>query len=163
MKLACLKTFPAEFFRWALESGQQTAESLNYVRSIPILSSRSKATGGTASAAETDGKPRFSEHGRAASPRALLDFRPVFRNRAAMAWIAGYTFHAWEMAGLRAWGVTFLTLTAAQAGAPAWFPAPTILFTIAGFAGIAVSILGNEMSQHFGRTAASATTATITS
>jgi predicted MFS family arabinose efflux permease len=91
------------------------------------------------------------EHARTASPRALLDFRPVFRNRAAMAWIAGYTFHAWEMAGLRAWGVTFLTLTAAQAGAPAWFPAPTTLFTIAGFAGIAVSILGNEVSQKWGR------------
>lgn len=90
-------------------------------------------------------------HAKTASPRALLDFRPVFRNRAAMAWIAGYTFHTWEMAGLRAWGVTFLTLVAAQAGAPAWFPTPTVLFTIAGFVGIAVSILGNEMSQRFGR------------
>jgi len=86
-----------------------------------------------------------------ASPRALLDFRPVFRNRAAVAWIAGYTFHTWEMAGLRAWGVTFLTLVTAQAGVPAWFPTPTVLFTIAGFVGIAVSILGNEMSQRFGR------------
>jgi MFS family permease len=88
---------------------------------------------------------------KAASPRALLDFRPVFRNRAAMAWIAGYTFHTWEMAGLRAWGVTFLTLVAAQAGAPAWFPTPTVLFTMAGFVGIAVSIFGNELSQRFGR------------
>ena len=85
------------------------------------------------------------------SPRALLDFRPVFRNRAAMAWIAGYTFHTWEMAGLRAWGVTFLTLVAAQADAPAWFPAPTVLFTFAGFVGIVVSVLGNEISQRFGR------------
>jgi predicted MFS family arabinose efflux permease len=90
-------------------------------------------------------------HSRSSSSRALLDFRPVFRNRAAMAWIAGYTFHAWEMAGLRAWGVTFLTLAVAQAGAPSWFLSPTILFTIAGFAGIAVSILGNEMSQCMGR------------
>ena len=90
-------------------------------------------------------------HAKKASPRALLDFRPVFRNRAVMAWIAGYTFHTWEMAGLRAWGVTFLTLVAARAGAPAWFPTPTVLFTIAGFVGIAVSILGNEMSQRFGR------------
>lgn len=90
-------------------------------------------------------------HAKGSSPRALLDFRPVFRNRAAMAWIAGYTFHAWEMAGLRAWGVTFLTLAAAQAGAPPWFPSPTILFTIAGLAGIAVSILGNELSQRLGR------------
>jgi MFS family permease len=87
----------------------------------------------------------------AASPRSLLDFRPVFRNRAAMAWIAGYTFHTWEMAGLRAWGVTFLTLVVAQAGAPAWFPMPAVLFTIAGFVGIVVSVLGNEMSQRFGR------------
>ena len=59
-----------------------------------------------------------------------------------MAWIAGYTFHTWEMAGLRAWGVTFLTLTAAQAGAPQWLPTPTVLFTIAGLVGVAVSIFG---------------------
>jgi MFS family permease len=90
-------------------------------------------------------------HARSTSPRALLDFRPVFRNRAAMAWIAGYTFHTWEMAGLRAWGVTFLTLAAVEAGAPAWLPTPTVLFTLAGFAGIAVSVSGNEMSQRFGR------------
>jgi predicted MFS family arabinose efflux permease len=90
-------------------------------------------------------------HTKSASPRALLDFRPVFRNRAAMAWIAGYTFHTWEMAGLRAWGVTFLTLAAAEAGAPAWLPSPTVLFTLAGFAGIVVSVSGNEMSQRFGR------------
>ena len=42
------------------------------------------------------------------APRRLLDFRPVLRNRAAMAWIAGYTVHTWELAALRAWGVTFL-------------------------------------------------------
>jgi MFS family permease len=90
-------------------------------------------------------------HANAASPRTLLDFRPVFRNRAAMAWIAGYTFHTWEMAGLRAWGVTFLALAATKASVPAWVPAPTVLFTLAGFVGIVVSILGNEMSQRFGR------------
>jgi MFS family permease len=94
---------------------------------------------------------RPAAHAKHADPPALLDFRPVFRNRAAMAWIAGYTFHTWEMAGLRAWGVTFLTLTAAQAGAPRWLPTPTVLFTIAGMVGIAVSIFGNEMSQRFGR------------
>lgn len=95
------------------------------------------------------GKP--PEHSKSSSPRALLDFRPVFRNRAVMAWIAGYTFHTWEMAGLRAWGVTFLTLAAAHGVAPVWLPAPTVLFTIAGFVGIAVSIMGNELSQRLGR------------
>ena len=82
---------------------------------------------------------------------ALLDFRPVFRNRAAMAWIAGYTVHTWELAALRAWGVTFLTATAARLGAPTWIPGATVLFTAAGFVGIVVSITGNETAQKHGR------------
>jgi len=66
------------------------------------------------------------KHAAASNPRALLDFRPVLRNRRAMAWIAGYTVHTWEMAAVRAWGVTFLTVAAAQAGAPSWLPAPAL-------------------------------------
>ncbi len=91
------------------------------------------------------------KHAASSDPRALLDFRPVFRNKRAMAWIAGYTVHTWEMAALRAWGVTFLAVTAAQVGAPAWLPAPASLLTIAGFIGIAVSITGNETAQRYGR------------
>ncbi len=87
----------------------------------------------------------------AVSTHALLDFRPVFRNRAAMAWIAGYTVHTWELAALRAWGVTFLTATAARQGAPDWMPGATVLFTAAGFVGIVVSITGNETAQKHGR------------
>ena len=87
----------------------------------------------------------------APAPRALLDFRPVFRNRAAMGWIAGYTVHTWELAALRAWGVTFLAATIARQGAPAWLPDPTLLFTLAGLAGIVVSITGNELAQRIGR------------
>ncbi|MCC7046516.1 MAG: MFS transporter [Alphaproteobacteria bacterium] len=84
-------------------------------------------------------------------PRALLDFRPVLRNRRAVAWIAGYTVHTWEMAALRAWAVTFLAATAARTGAPGWWPDPTVLFTAAGLAGIAASVLGNETAQRAGR------------
>lgn len=87
----------------------------------------------------------------AAAPGALLDFRPVFRNRAAMAWIAGYTVHTWELAALRAWGVTFLTAVIARQGAPDWLPGPSVLFTAAGLLGIAVSITGNETAQRLGR------------
>jgi MFS family permease len=86
-----------------------------------------------------------------ASPRRLLDFRPVLRNRAAMGWIIGYTVHTWELAALRAWGVTFLAAAAATNGVPYWFPEPTTLFTLAGLAGIAVSISGNETAQRWGR------------
>ena len=84
-------------------------------------------------------------------PSALLDFRPVLRNRAAMAWIAGYTVHTWELAALRAWGVTFLTAALARLGAPAWLPGPTVLFTAAGLVGIACSVSGNEAAQQLGR------------
>ena len=83
--------------------------------------------------------------------RRLLDFRPVLRNRAVMAWIAGYTVHTWELAALRAWGVTFLAAVGVRQGAPAWLPDPTLLFTVAGLAGIAVSVSGNESAQRWGR------------
>jgi MFS family permease len=81
----------------------------------------------------------------------LFDFRPVFRNRRAMAWIVGYTVHTWELAALRAWAVTFLTATAVRVGAPAWMPNPAVLFTLAGLAGVAVSVTGNETAQRYGR------------
>lgn len=87
----------------------------------------------------------------AAPPSALLDFRPVIRNRAAMAWIAGYTAHTWELGALRAWGVTFLVAVIASQGAPAWLPGPNLLFTAAGLAGVAFSVWGNETTRRFGR------------
>jgi MFS family permease len=83
--------------------------------------------------------------------RGLLDYRPVLRNRPAMAWIAGYTVHTWEMAVVRAWGVTFFATAIAWNGAPAWLPDPTTLFTVAGLVGVAISITGNESAQRWGR------------
>ncbi|MBS0641323.1 MAG: MFS transporter [Proteobacteria bacterium] len=89
---------------------------------------------------------------RQAAPKGrLLDFRPVLRNRRAMAWIAGYTVHTWELAAVRAWAVTFLAATFARLGAPAWMPGPAVIFTLIGLASIAVSISGNETAQRFGR------------
>jgi MFS family permease len=88
---------------------------------------------------------------RAASPAALLDFRPVFRNRSAMAWIAGYTVHTWELGALRAWGVTFLAAAIAAHGTPEWLLGPSLLFTVAGLVGVAVSVTGNEATRLLGR------------
>ncbi len=84
-------------------------------------------------------------------PAGLLDFRGVLRNRAAMAWITGYAVHTWELAVLRAWGVTFLAAAIALHGAPAWLPGANVLFTLAGLVGIAVSLTGNELSVRLGR------------
>ena len=75
----------------------------------------------------------------------------MLRNRAAVGWIVGYTIHTWELSALRAWGVTFLAAVWASQGAPSWLPDPTVLFTVAGFAGIAFSITGNETAQRWGR------------
>ncbi len=68
-----------------------------------------------------------------------------------MAWIVGYTVHTWELAALRAWAVTFLTVTATRLGAVAWMPNPAVLFTLAGLAGVVVSVTGNETAQRYGR------------
>ncbi len=87
----------------------------------------------------------------APSGRRLLDFRPVLRNRRAMAWVVGYGVHTWELTALRAWAVTFLAVTGARLGTPAWLPDPTVLFTLIGLACIAVSITGNELAQRLGR------------
>src|SRR5262245_24915061 len=39
---------------------------------------------------------------------ALFDFRPVLRNRSALAYAVAYCAHTWEMNALRGWGVAFL-------------------------------------------------------
>lgn len=82
-----------------------------------------------------------------AAPRRLFDFRPVFRNRRAMGWIAGYAVHTWEMAAVRAWGVTFLAATFADGAGPG----PTFVFTVAGIVGILCSLAGNEAAIRLGR------------
>ena len=48
-------------------------------------------------------------------PTALLDFRPVLRNRAAMAYALTYCVHTWEMSVLRGWIVAFLAYVALTA------------------------------------------------
>ena len=88
---------------------------------------------------------------KSAARRGLLDFRPVFANRRAMAWIAGYTVHTLEMAVLRAWAVAFLTASFLINAPPAWLPGPTVLFTLAGLVGIASSLVGNRLAESLGR------------
>ncbi len=88
---------------------------------------------------------------KSAARRGLLDFRPVFANRRAMAWIAGYTVHTLEMAVLRAWAVAFLTASFVIQAPPEWLPGPTVLFTLAGLVGIATSLSGNWLAESLGR------------
>ena len=83
--------------------------------------------------------------------RALLDFRPVFRNRSAMAYALSYAVHTWEMNVLRGWAVTFLSYTALSFKGEANLIAPTTIATAMGLIGTWASVIGNEMSIRFGR------------
>jgi MFS family permease len=88
----------------------------------------------------------------AAGPRgALLDFRPVLRNRSALAYSIAYGVHTWEMSALRAWVVTFLAFVAARAPG-AWIPlAPATIASVMGLVGVWASVWGNELAIRWGR------------
>lgn len=91
---------------------------------------------------------------REAPPReeGLFDFRPVLRNRTALAYTLGYAAHIWELFGFRAWLVAFLVFVFAQQPALAAGPwTPTQVATVLLLLGMPASILGNEIATAFGR------------
>ncbi len=81
---------------------------------------------------------------------ALLDFRPVLRNRTALGYILGYGAHCFELYGMRTWIVAFWGFVAARAGGSAPFDAITVsvVFTVLS---LPASILGNEAALKYGR------------
>ena len=81
----------------------------------------------------------------------LFDFRPVFRNRSAMAYALAYCIHTLEMNALRGWGVAFLAFVAARAGTGETLLSPTVVLTALGLIGTAASVLGNEAAIRWGR------------
>ncbi len=94
--------------------------------------------------------PRWTAPDRAPAT-ALLDFRPVLGNRAAMGYILGYAAHCWELFGFRAWLVTFLTFSASFAAMPASGSALATIAAVMLVLGLPASILGNEVAMRFGR------------
>jgi MFS family permease len=82
------------------------------------------------------------------APRGhLLDFRPVFRNRAATGYVLGYAAHCYELFGMRSWLVAFLAFSATLQPVesplpwgPAWIAAAVTPL------GILSSIMGNEIA-----------------
>jgi MFS family permease len=88
----------------------------------------------------------------AAGPHgALLDFRPILRNRSALAYSIAYCVHTWEMSALRGWVVAFLTSVAARTPG-AWLPlAPATVASVMGLLGVWASVWGNEVAIRFGR------------
>ncbi len=97
--------------------------------------------------------PRSEAHHLAAPETALLDFRPVVRNRRAFAYVLAYSAHNWELFAFRSWIVTFLvysqSLQAEGATGLTW--SATALAALIGVLGLPASVLGNEAAQRFGR------------
>jgi MFS family permease len=88
----------------------------------------------------------------AAGPRrALLDFRPILRNRSALAYAIAYCVHTWEMSALRGWVVTFLTFAAGQSAGVWTLLAPATVASVMGLLGVWASVWGNELAIRFGR------------
>jgi MFS family permease len=82
---------------------------------------------------------------------ALLDFRPILRNRSALAYSLAYCVHTWEMSALRGWVVAFLAFTAAER-AGGWTPlAPATVASAMGLLGVWASVWGNELAIRRGR------------
>jgi predicted MFS family arabinose efflux permease len=94
--------------------------------------------------------PRATPLARADDGHALFDFRPVFRNRSAMAYAVAYCLHTLEMNVLRGWGVAFLAYVAASTGAEARF-SPAWVLTALALLGTLASVLGNEAAIRWGR------------
>ncbi|MEY3477510.1 MAG: hypothetical protein RLY65_1910 [Pseudomonadota bacterium] len=89
---------------------------------------------------------------------ALLDFRPVIRNRPAMAFILAYGAHCFELYGIRTWIVAFWTFVIERHARGDGFEALTaswatpmmisVIFTVLA---MPASIAGNELSIRLGR------------
>ena len=82
---------------------------------------------------------------------ALFDFRPVLRNRSAMAYSIAYCIHTLEMNGLRGWGVAFLGYVAVSTGAGGAALSPAFVMTALGLIGTVASVFGNEAAIRIGR------------
>ena len=82
---------------------------------------------------------------------ALFDFRPVFRNRSAMAYAIAYCIHTLEMNALRGWGVAFLAFVASATATSGAMLSPTATLTLLGLLGTLASVLGNEAAILVGR------------
>jgi predicted MFS family arabinose efflux permease len=87
----------------------------------------------------------------AAPQGGLFDFRPVLRNRSAMAYALAYCVHTLEMSALRGWGVAFLAFVGTSLGVADGLVSPTVVVTALGLIGTAASVLGNEAAIRLGR------------
>ena len=90
-------------------------------------------------------------HETAAAP-ALLDFRPVLKNRTTRLYVLGYSMHNYELFGQRSWMVAFLVFCGSLQPEGMGLPlAAATLAAIINVLGPVMSVSGNELAIKFGR------------
>lgn len=82
---------------------------------------------------------------------ALLDFRPVIRNREALGYILTYGIHSWELFGARAWLVAFLVYCLFVQNIYETQLTPTAVVSVSAIFAMFTSIVGNEIADRYGR------------
>jgi MFS family permease len=75
----------------------------------------------------------------------LVDFRPVFRNREALAYICAYAGHVWEVFANRIWIVAFFAWLSG-AGRGEAFASPVVIATLAALLGVPVAMAVGEIA-----------------
>src|SRR5262249_37865324 len=78
--------------------------------------------------------------------RALLDFRPILRNRSSLADSIAYCVHTWRMSALRGLVVPFLTSGVGESAGPRTPRTPATIALVMGFFGVRARVGGNELS-----------------
>jgi MFS family permease len=82
---------------------------------------------------------------------ALLDFRPVLRNRDSMSYVLAYAAHCWELFAFRTWLVAFMTFTALSKAGSIGETTITTAASVIILLGVPASVLGNEIASRRGR------------
>jgi MFS family permease len=82
---------------------------------------------------------------------AILDFRPVFRDRALMAYVLAFAGNIWEVSAVRAWFVAYLAWTLSLPGNDLTLPTLAVISGLASLAGFPVSLAIAELTLRYGR------------
>ena len=95
--------------------------------------------------------PKKHSQDTAAPTTHLLDFRPVLKCRAAMAYVVAYTLHNFELFAFRSWLVAYLIFAASTGPDRSLFVSATAIAAFVNLLGMPSSVMGNELSRRFGR------------
>lgn len=81
----------------------------------------------------------------------ILDFRPVLRDRALMAYVLAFAGNIWEVSAVRAWFVAYLAWTLSLPGNYLPLPGLAAISGLASLVGFPVSIVIAEAALRYGR------------